>query len=84
MWTVGHRLARALRPSGLRCEGINVFLADGRVAFQEIFHFHLHVFPRYAGDGLIIDADWRERPRARLDAEAQAVRSALGRSSGND
>ncbi len=80
VWSVSHRMARAVRRSGLRCEGINVFLADGEAAFQEIFHFHLHVFPRYRGDGFSIDADWSARPRALLDADAQAVRSALGRS----
>ncbi len=79
-WSVGHCMAGALRRSGLRCEGINVFIADGGAAFQEIFHFHLHVFPRYRGDGFTIDADWSERPRALLDADAQTVRTALGRS----
>ena len=44
-WTIARRMARALRRSGLPCEGINVFLADGKAAFQEVFHFHLHVFP---------------------------------------
>lgn len=43
------RVAEAIRRSGLRCEGINLFLADGEAAFQEAFHFHLHVFPRYRG-----------------------------------
>jgi diadenosine tetraphosphate (Ap4A) HIT family hydrolase len=28
-----------------------MFLADGEAAFQEIFHVHLHVFPRTPGDG---------------------------------
>jgi histidine triad (HIT) family protein len=37
----------------MRCEGINVLLCDGEVAFQTVFHFHLHVIPRYAGDGWI-------------------------------
>ena len=32
VWSVGHRMAQALRRSGLRCDGINVFLADGEVA----------------------------------------------------
>ena len=59
VWSVGHQMAQALRRSGLRCDGINVFLADGEVAFQEVFHFHLHVFPRYAGDGFSIAADCR-------------------------
>lgn len=70
-------MARALRRTRLRCEGINVFLADGVAAFQEVFHFHLHVFPRFAGDGFSIDADWKQRPRNLLDAEAQSIAAAL-------
>lgn len=77
VWRLAHRLARAVQRSGLRCEGINLFLADGKVAFQEVFHFHFHVFPRYAGDGFTINADWKERPRSSLDAEVNAVRDAL-------
>lgn len=77
VWAVAHRLARALRASHLRCEGINLFLADGRAAFQEVFHVHLHVFPRFAGDGFRIDADWRVRERPELDRNAAAVRAGL-------
>lgn len=79
VWSVAHRMARALRRSGLRCEGINVFLADGQAAFQDVFHFHLHVFPRYPGDEFTIDHDGKERrPRDLLNREAQAVKQALG------
>ncbi|MGB5952604.1 MAG: HIT family protein [Ornithinimicrobium sp.] len=77
VWAVGHRMAKALRRCGLRCEGVNVFLADGEVAFQEVLHLHLHVFPRYAGDGFTIAADWAERSRDLLNAEAAAVRNAV-------
>jgi histidine triad (HIT) family protein len=45
------RIAGALRKSGVRCEGVNLFLADGEAATQEVFHVHLHVFPRFSGDG---------------------------------
>jgi histidine triad (HIT) family protein len=48
---VAHRLAAALRNSIVRCEGVNLFLADGKAAMQEVFHVHLHVFPRFANDG---------------------------------
>lgn len=74
VFRAGHRLARALRRSGLPCEGVNMFLADGAVAFQEVFHVHLHVVPRTAGDGFVIDAQWRLRDRAELDASAEQVR----------
>ena len=51
MFVVGRQLAQALRRSGLRCEGVNLFLADGPAAGQTVFHSHLHVIPRFIGDG---------------------------------
>lgn len=48
---VGRRLAAALRQSGLPCDGVNLHLADGAAAGQEVFHAHLHVIPRVRGDG---------------------------------
>lgn len=85
LFRVAHRLARALYRSGLPCAGVNMMLADGEAAFQEIFHVHLHVFPRTPGDGFRIDADWRRRDRGELDRTAaqvsqgmQALRDAAG------
>lgn len=77
VWEVGHRVGRALRLSGLRCEGVTLFLADGEAAFQEIFHVHLHVFPRFKGDSFRIDANWRVHERRVLDGAALAVRGGL-------
>jgi histidine triad (HIT) family protein len=77
VWTAAQAVARAVRTSGLRCEGVNLFLADGAVAGQEVFHVHLHVIPRFAGDGVVIRADQRPRDRAELDDHATAVRRAL-------
>lgn len=77
VFVAGHRLARALRRSGLPCAGVNMFLADGEAAFQEVFHVHLHVFPRTAGDGFTVDARWRRRDRAELDAAAERVRRGI-------
>lgn len=77
VWKVAHRLGRALRRSGLRCEGVNLLLADGEAAFQEVFHVHLHVFPRFTGDPLRISADWRVQERKQLDETSAALRSGL-------
>ncbi len=74
-------LARALYKSGVRCEGLNVHLADERVAGQEIFHVHLHVYPRYAGDGvgLRMGPRYGTMPqREELDKLAADIRSAAG------
>jgi histidine triad (HIT) family protein len=54
MFKVGMLLADAVRQSGVKCEGINLLLSDGRSAFQEIFHVRLHVIPRFEGDSLHI------------------------------
>lgn len=36
----------------LGAEGVNLMNSAGRAAWQTVFHFHLHVIPRYAGDGM--------------------------------
>lgn len=80
MFRVGQRLAEAIRRSGVRCEGINVLLADGEAAGQEVFHVHLHVIPRYLGDGFGFHygPDFGVLPdRTVLEATARAVREAL-------
>ena len=78
VWSVGHDMARALRRSSMRCAGINILLCDGEVAFQTVFHFHLHVIPRYAGDGWTLKADPPVRARSLLDGDAHAIRTAIG------
>ena len=77
VWSVGHEMARAMRRSSLGCEGINVLLCDGEVAFQTVFHFHLHVIPRYGGDGWTIKGESQERARPLLESDAQAIKAAI-------
>lgn len=77
LWRVAHRIARALPRSGLPAEGVNLFLADGEAASQEIMHVHLHVFPRFRGDGFRLEAQWRMRERRELDQAASAVQASL-------
>jgi histidine triad (HIT) family protein len=36
----------------LGADGVNVLQNTGRAAGQAVFHFHIHVIPRYGGDGL--------------------------------
>lgn len=81
MFKVGMRLADAVKRSGVKCEGINLLLSDGRAAFQEIFHVHLHVIPRFEGDNLRISfgRKYSVKPeRNELDRIASKIRAALG------
>jgi histidine triad (HIT) family protein len=80
LFRVAQRLAASLRLSGVRCEGVNLFLADGEAAMQEVFHVHLHVFPRYTGDGFGLrfgEHYWQEPERAELETVAELIRATL-------
>ncbi|NIM93611.1 MAG: HIT domain-containing protein [Anaerolineales bacterium] len=80
MFKVGRRLAQALRASGLRCDGVNLYLADGVTAGQSVFHTHLHVIPRHIKDGFRIhfpESYGQRPPRATLDEDAEIIRSAV-------
>jgi histidine triad (HIT) family protein len=45
------RLAARVK-SDLGADGVNLLNACGAVAFQTVFHFHVHVIPRYEGDAV--------------------------------
>lgn len=44
----------------LECDGYNVLQNNGEVAGQTVFHFHVHLIPRYAGDQAIKEWDHQE------------------------
>lgn len=37
----------------LGADGINIFQSTGTAAGQEVFHFHVHLLPRWRGDGVL-------------------------------
>jgi histidine triad (HIT) family protein len=51
-----HRVARLLREK-LGFLGLNITQANGRAAWQEVFHYHVHLIPRYGDDGFT--PSWR-------------------------
>ena len=80
LFKIAQRTAAALRQTEVKCEGVNLFLADGEAAFQDVFHVHLHVFPRFKGDSYRIEADWDVKPpRDELDRIAAHIRAAYER-----
>lgn len=71
------RIQQAIRNSGVRCEGVNLFVADGEAAGQEVFHLHILLFPRFKGDSFRVNVDWSVRPpREELDETAARIRAA--------
>lgn len=52
MFALANRIFTAVLESGLKCDGANFFLSDGEQAGQEVSHCHLHLAPRFKGDGV--------------------------------
>ncbi len=42
----------------LNCDGFNLVQNNGETAGQTVFHFHMHLIPRYKGDGQRIKIGW--------------------------
>ena len=43
---------------GLKCDGLNVVQNNGEAAGQTVFHFHMHLIPRYEGDQEQVKLTW--------------------------
>jgi histidine triad (HIT) family protein len=69
---MAQRMAARVRDR-LGADGVNLLNSCGRAAWQTVFHFHVHVIPRYAGDPLRLP--WVPAPgdRAEIAAAAEAL-----------
>ena len=51
VFKVATRLAKAIKEA-LNCDGMNILQNNGEIAGQTVFHFHMHIIPRYLGDNV--------------------------------
>jgi histidine triad (HIT) family protein len=65
-------VARALK-TVLDCDGMNILQNNGTVAGQTVFHFHMHIIPRYEGD--TVSMGWKELSYG--DGEMEQLREAI-------
>jgi histidine triad (HIT) family protein len=73
------RRVAGLAMSNLGADGVNLVNACGAAAWQTVFHFHIHVVPRYAGDPARDDLQlpWTPTP-GDPDEIAAAARDLVG------
>jgi histidine triad (HIT) family protein len=57
----------------LGADGVNLLNACGRAAWQTVFHFHVHVIPRYEDDPLRLPWVPSEGDREQIQAAAQEL-----------
>lgn len=88
IWDLDEETAAVLSAAVLRAahsvrsihqpEGLNVIQSSGAVATQSVFHLHVHVVPRYEGDGFPrLWPEQRETDPDRLDDSARRLRGAM-------
>ena len=72
---VAQKIAKAA-VKGLHAPAFNVAVNNGRAAGQVVSHMHLHVIPRFEGDGYEL---WHGKPYEEGEAEkaAEAIRACL-------
>jgi histidine triad (HIT) family protein len=70
------RVARAVNKA-YSPEGVTLYQANGSAAGQTVFHFHLHLVPRYNNDGMRLIWPTKNPPREQLAANAAKLRAML-------
>lgn len=69
------KMAKAIK-SGLRADGVNLHMNNDAPAGQAVFHAHIHIIPRFLGDGY---RPWsaKEYVPAEADAAVEKIKGAL-------
>jgi histidine triad (HIT) family protein len=70
------RVARAVQKA-YKPEGVTLYQANGPAAGQTVYHFHLHIVPRYDKDGMHLSWPVKNPPREQLEENAAKLRAAL-------
>ena len=77
VFRVASNVARAIR-AAFAPEGLSVYQANGKAAGQTVFHFHIHLVPRFEGDGMALTWPVKNPPREKLAEYAEKIRARLG------
>jgi histidine triad (HIT) family protein len=74
--TAASRIARAIRDA-FAPHGLSVYQANGKAAGQTVFHYHVHLVPRYESDGMALTWPVKNPPREKLEEYAAKIKSSL-------
>ena len=74
IFPVAKKIAAALKKT-FQCDGVNILQNNGEAAGQTVFHLHVHVIPRYYGDG--VNIMWKPGETPDLEAVADEIKKNL-------
>ena len=80
--TAGKAMILAKKMAGkltdaLNCDGFNIVQNNGEIAGQTVNHFHLHLIPRYEGDGLNLNWPQQEISAEQLEEIRQSIKKSI-------
>lgn len=73
---LGARIGAAMKRT-LGCSGFNLVQNNGASAGQTVFHFHMHVIPRYDGEAPMITWNPGQAQQEELKETAEQIRAGL-------
>ncbi len=76
LFSLATEVARAMK-SVLNCDGMNIVQNNGIVAGQTVFHFHLHLIPRYENDNVNIGWQPGDSVSSELQELAKEIRNKI-------
>lgn len=76
LFSLAAAVARALKQA-TGCDGMNIVQNNGEIAGQTVFHFHMHLIPRYEGDRVQVSWEPGTATKEELNEFASAVKKAL-------
>lgn len=78
VFVLASRIAKAMKEA-LNCDGLNIVQNNGEIAGQTVFHFHMHIIPRYNDDGQQINWIPKTSEAAERDMIAEQIKNALNK-----
>lgn len=76
LFSLATMIARTLKKV-LKCDGLNIVQNNGEVAGQTVFHFHMHLLPRYENDGLSLLVEQGPGNMEEIEALRKEIKAAL-------
>jgi len=76
VFAVASKIAKFLNDE-LGCDGMNLLQNNGEIAGQTVNHFHLHLIPRYEGDGLNLNWPQQEISAEQLEEIRQSIKKSI-------
>lgn len=78
VFVLASRIAKAMKEA-LNCDGLNIVQNNGEIAGQTVFHFHMHIIPRYNDDGQKINWVPKTSEAAERDMIAEQIKNVLNK-----